>query len=155
MTLKPNYLRGFVTTVLCVWGVILILSGGVPFLQGRHVDWSGVFASAVIGGAFIGIAVCLIFTPREIQWDEDGISLRVMFPKSGDYTWRQFEAYSPWSRRFSTFLLKLEGMQSYQIIPVCFRADEWKAFQSFLRTRFPEKRTWFWFGPMPVRFGKK
>ncbi len=96
-----------------------------------------------------------MFTPREISWDEEKISLRVNFPKSGDYVWRQLEAYSTWGGRFGNFLLKLEGTQSYQIAPVCFPAEDWKAFQSFLRTRFPEKKTWVWFGPIPVRFGKK
>ena len=155
MTLKPNYLRGFAMTVLWVWGLILIFSVGIPSLQGRHVDWSGVVASAVIGGAFLGVAVCVMFTPREIKWDDDGISLRVVFPKSGNYTWRQLEAYSTWGSRFSTILLKFEGMQSYQIVPACFRAEEWKAFQSLLRTRHPEKKIWIWLGPIPVRFGRK
>lgn len=155
MTLKPNYLRGFLTTVLWVWGLILVFSGGIPYLQGHHVDWSGIVGAAVIGGAFLGVGVCVMFTPREISWDEEKISLRVNFPKSGEYTWRQLEAYSTWGGRFGTFLLKLEGMQSYQIVPVCYRPEDWKAFQSFLRTRFPEKKTWVWFGPIPVRFGKK
>ena len=155
MTLKPNYFRGLAMTMLWVWGAILILSGAIPYFQGHHVDWANVFAPAIIGGPFLGLGVCVMFTPREIRWNEEGISLRVFFPKSGDYTWRQLEAYSTWGGRYSTFLLKLEGVQSYQIVPVCFRPEEWKVFQSFLRARFPEKKIWVWLGPIPVRFGKE
>ena len=137
------------------FGVIMIVSGVIPYFQGHDVDWPGTASMALFGGAFLGIGVCVMFTPRELSWDEEKISLRVNFPKSGEYTWHQLEAYSTWSGRFGTFLLKLEGMQSYQIVPACFRSEDWKTFQSFLRTRFPEKKTWFWFGPMPVRFGRK
>jgi len=142
-------------TALWIFGLITVFSGVIPSLQGKHIRWEEILQTAAIGAAFLGVGVCVMFTPREIIWDEDGISLRVIFPRSGEYTWRQLEAYSTWGGRFSAFLLKLEGMQSYQIVPVCFRAKEWQAFQSFLRTRFPEKKTWIWFGPIPVRFGKK
>jgi len=155
MTLKPNYIRGFLKAALFFFGFLTFISGVIPLLQGKQVDWPGILSFAVFGGAFLGVGACVMFTPREITWDEDKVSLRVIFPKSGEYTWRQLEAYSTWGGRFSTFLLKFEGMQSYQIVPVCFRVEDWKAFQSFLRTRYPEKKTWVWFGPLPVRFGKK
>ena len=155
MTLKPNYGRGFTISALFFFSLIVAMSGVIPSLQGKQIQWAEVFEPALIGSVFMGGAICVMFTPREITWDEEKISLRVIFPKSGEYTWSQLEAYSTWGGRFATFLLKLQGMQSYQIVPVCFRAAEWKEFQSFLRTRFPEKKTWVWFGPMPVRFGKK
>ena len=155
MTLKPNYLQGFPKTVVWFIGIIVLLSGLVPYLRGEQVDWSGVASMAVIGSVFLGISICVMFTPREISWDDEKISLRVNFPKSGDYTWRQLEAYSSWGGRFGTFLLKFEGEQSYQIVPVCFRPDEWRQFQSLLRSRFPQKKTWLWFGPIPIRFGRK
>ena len=155
MTLKPNYVRGFLRTLGYFAVLIMFFCGVIPFLQHHQVDWSGTVSMAMFGGGFLAVGVCVMFTPREISWDEDRISLRVNFPKSGEYTWQQLEAYSIWSGRFSTFLLKLEGMQSYQIVPACFSTADWKAFQTFLRTRYPEKKTWFWFGPMPVRFGKK
>ncbi len=155
MTLKPNYVLGFLKMLLWSFGLIIVILGVIPFIQGRQVDWSGTMSIALFGGAFFGIGVCIMFTPRELSWNEEKISLRVNFPKSGEYIWFQLEAYSSWSGRFVTFLLKFEGMQSYQIVPVCFRSEDWQAFQSFLRTRFPEKKTWLWFGPIPVRFSKK
>jgi hypothetical protein len=155
MTLKPNYLRGFLVTVFWISGLILVFQGAIPSLQGKPVAWEEVLQVAALGGLFMGVGACVMFTPREIKWDEEEISLRVIFPKSGEYTWDQLEAYSTWGGRFSTFLIKFEGMQSYQIVPVCFRAADWKAFQTFLRTRYPRKKTWVWFGPMPVRFGRE
>jgi hypothetical protein len=155
MTLKPNYLSGFLKTVGWFFVLIVLMSGVIPYFRDQPVDWSEIASIALFGSAFLGVGVCVMFTPREISWDEEKISLRVNFPKSGEYTWRQLEAYSTWGGRFGTFLLKFEGMQSYQIVPACFRSEDWKTFQSFLRTRFPEKKTGIWFGPIPVRFGKK
>jgi hypothetical protein len=155
MTLKPNYLRGFLKTLGYFFVLIMFFSGVIPFLQGHLVDWSAIASMAVFGGAFLAVCACVMFTPREISWDEEKISLRVNFPKSGEYTWRQLEAYSSWSGEFTTFLLKLEGMQAYQIVSVCFSSTDWKDFQSFLRSRYPEKKTWVWVGPIPIRFGKK
>jgi hypothetical protein len=155
MTLKPNYLQGFLKTIGWFFGLIVLMSGVIPYFRGQPVDWAGILSMALIGSIFFGVFVCVMFTPREISWDDKKISLHVNFPKSGEYTWEQLEAYSMWGGRFGTFLLKFEGIQAYQIVPVCFRAEEWKAFQSFLRTRFPEMKTWVWFGPVPIRFGKK
>ncbi len=155
MKLKPNYLIGFLKSAGWFFSLIVLVSGVMPYFRGLSVDWSEIASMAAFGGAFLGIGICVMFTPREISWDDEKISLRVNFPKSGDYSWRQLEAYSTWGGRFGTFLLKLEGMQSYQIVPVCFPAKDWAAFQSFLRKRFPDKKTWLWFGPIPVRFGRK
>lgn len=155
MTLKPNYPLGFLKTVGWFFGLILIMSGVIPHFRGQAVDWPAIASISAFGSAFLGVGVCVMFTPREISWDEEKIRLRVNFPRSGEYTWRELEAYSSWGFRFGTFLLKFQGMQSYQIVPVCFPAGDWRAFLSFLRTRFPEKKTRVWFGPSPVRFGKK
>jgi hypothetical protein len=153
--MKPNCSRGFTICALFFFSLIVVVSGVIPSLQGKRIQWAEVFVPALMGSVFMGVFICVIFTPQEIGWDEEKISLRVIFPKSGVYTWSQLEAYSTWGGRFAAFLLKLQGVQSYQIVPVCFRAAEWKKFQFFLRTRFPEKKTWVWLGPVPVRFGKK
>ena len=154
-TLKPNYIVGFLKMFACIFCLIILFSGALPHLRDQPVIWSAVFRMAIIGSAFLGVTACAMFTPRSISWDEDRIQLRVNFPKSGEYRWEQLEAYSIWPGRFGTFLLKLEGMQSYQIVPVCFSPKEWKTFHSFLLTRFPDKKTWFWLGPLPMRLGKK
>ncbi len=155
MTLKPNYLRGFVKTVAWFSALIFLFEGAIPLLRGRSVVWSEIAGFAVIGSVFMGVGVCVMFTPREISWSEYTIALRVNFPRSGHFDWQQLQGYSAWSGRFSTFLLKLKGEQAYQIVPACFDRDEWREFQQFLRTRFPEKKTWIWLGPLPLRFGRR
>jgi hypothetical protein len=155
MTLKPNYLIGFLKTLGWFSGLIVLITGVVPHFRGQAVDWSEIASIALFCGAFLGGGVCIMFAPGEISWDDKKISLRGKSRTPRDYTWGQLEAYSHWSFRYGTFLLKFEGMQSYQIVPVCFPAGDWRGFQSFLRTRFPEKRTKVWFGPFPMRFGRE
>src|SRR5438270_589490 len=103
MTLKPNYLRGFILMASWIFGVITVVSGVVPYLRSEHVAWSSVLSSALIGSALLSLGVCVIFTPREITWDEEGITSQVIFPKSGEYSWRQLEAYSTWGRQVLHF----------------------------------------------------
>jgi hypothetical protein len=155
MTLKPNYAYAFLKTFAWLFIIITFFSGIVPHLQGKAVRFDDFLPPAVLGGAFIGIFVAVMLTPREITWNEERIKIMALFPGSGDYEWRQLEAYSPFGKGFATFLIKFEGQQAFQIVPLGFRSDEWKAFQSLLRQRFPTKKTWIWFGPMPVRFGRK
>ncbi len=155
MTLKPKYLPGFAKTFAKFFGLMCLLGGVIPILSGHSVAWSEVIGTAVVAGAFFGIGVCVMFTPREISWGEYTLSVRGFLMGSRDFEWRQLRAYSGWTGRFSLFLLKLEGEQTYQIDPACFDPDEWRAFQEFLRTRFPEKKTWIWLGLLPLRFGRK
>jgi hypothetical protein len=155
MTLRPNYAYAFLKTFIWFFVIITVFSGVMPHLQGKAVRFDDIFAMAIFGSAFLGIFVAVMFTPREITWNEERIKIGALFPGSGDYEWRQLEAYSPFGKGFATFLIKFEGQQAFQIVPLGFRSDEWKAFQSLLRQRFPTKKTWIWFGPIPVRFGKE
>lgn len=154
VTLKPNYLYAFLKAYVWFFILIILFSGVVPYFQGKAVKLDDVLPPAVLGSAFLGIFVAVMFTPREITWNEERIKIRALFPGSGDYAWEQLEAYSPFGRSAATFLIKFEGKQAFQIAPFGFRTDEWKAFQSLLRQRFPKKKTWIWIGPMPVRFWK-
>jgi len=104
-------------------------------------------------GLFFGLFVAVFFTPREITFDDERFKIRAVFPGSGEFRWRELEAWNPWGR--GTFLIKFRGEQAYQIAPFGFRPKEWKAFRSWLQAHFPEKRTLIWFGVRPVRFGKR
>jgi hypothetical protein len=153
MTLKPNYLRAFLKTFAWVAGLIAVYEYAVPLLQGKAVKLDDVIAMMVIGGAFLGVGAAVMFTPQEITWDADRISIRALFPGPGEFEWKQLEAWSPYGN--GTFLIKFEGKQAFQISPSGFRSDDWKGFRSFLELRFREKKTWLWIGVRPIRFGKK
>jgi hypothetical protein len=152
MTLKPNYPLAFIKTFLLFFALIAVVSGVVPYFQGKEVRVGDILGMAAFGAAFFGIFVAVAFTPREITWDDDKIKIRALFPGSGDFEWRQLEAWSPYGR--GTFLIKFEDKQAFQIAPAGFRRADWKAFRAFLQRRFPEKKTLIWFGVRPIRFGK-
>jgi hypothetical protein len=153
MTLKPNYTRAFLKTFLCIFILIAVFTGVVPHLEGKEVHFGDIVSMAAFGGALLGIVVIVMFTPREITWDGDKIRIRALFAGSGEFEWRQLEAWSPYGR--GTFLIKFEERQAFQIAPAGFRSDEWRAFRTMLQQRFPEKKTLFWIGVRPIRFRKK
>jgi hypothetical protein len=153
VTLKPSYPRAFFKTFAWVFILITLFSGLVPHFQGKVVSLEDVLSPATIGGVFFSILVAVLFTPREITWSEERIKIRALFPGSGDFDWGQLEAWSPYGR--GTFLIKFEGKQAFQISPSGFRKKDWKAFRSFLDLHFSSKKTLFWVGVTPIRFGKK
>ncbi len=153
MTLKPNYLRAFVKTFLSFFVLIAVFSGVVPYFQGKEVRVGDILSLAALGAVFFGIVVAVFFTPREITWDDETIKIRALFPGSGDFEWRQLQAWSPYGR--GTFLIKFQDNQAFQIAPAGFRSEDWKVFRSFLQRRFPEKKTLIWIGVIPVRLRKK
>ncbi|HXT41979.1 MAG TPA: hypothetical protein VN887_18365 [Candidatus Angelobacter sp.] len=153
MTLTPNYLLAFVKTFLWFFAFIAVSSGVVAYLQGNEVRVGNILALATLGGTLFGIFVTAIFTPREITWDDETIKIRAIFPRSGDFEWRQLEAWSPYGR--GTLLIKFNDGQAFQIAPAGFGSKDWKVFRSMLQQRFPEKKTLIWIGVRPVRFRKK
>jgi hypothetical protein len=153
VTLEPSYPQAFFKTFLWVFILITLFSGLVPHFQGKVVSLEDVLSPAIIGGSFFSILVAVMFTPREITWNEERIKIRALFPGSGDFHWGQLEAWSPYGR--GTFLIKFEGKQAFQISPAGFRKKDWKTFRSFLDLRFLNKKTLFWVGVTPIRFGKK
>lgn len=155
MTIKPNYLLGFLKVATMVSCQIFLFFGVVQHFRGESVDWFELSTIALVGGAFLGVGVCIVFTPRQISWDQERFFLGDKRTDTDNYTWQQLEAYGGWCGRYGTFLIKFEGSEARQIVPICFRAGDWRAFQSHLRTHFPDKRAAVWLGPKPVRFGRK
>jgi hypothetical protein len=153
MTLKPNYLLAFIKTFLLFSIFIACACIVVPYFQGKETRVGNSLALAAFGGAIFGTFVAFVFTPREITWNDETIKIRAIFPGSGEFEWRQLEAWSPYGR--GTFLIKFEDTQAFQIAPAGFRSKDWKVFRALLQQRFPEKKTLFWLGVTPVRFGKK
>jgi hypothetical protein len=152
MTIRPNYVMAFAKTFAWVFAFIVVFSVIVPYFQGKGYNVCDGLGLGAFAGTLFGIFVA-VFTPHEITWDEETIKIRALFPGSGDFTWQQLEAWSPYGR--GTFLIKFEGKQAYQIVPAGFQSEDWKAFRSLLQQRFPKKKTWLWVGVRPIRFGRK
>jgi hypothetical protein len=136
----------FGKTFLWFFAVIAIFTGIVPYFQSQKVEFGNILGLGALGGTFFGIFVTLAFTPREITWNDETIKIRALFPGSGDFEWRQLEA---WGSGRGTFLVKFEGKQTFQIASAGFRSNDWKTFQTLLQQRFPEKKTSFWIGVRP------
>ncbi len=152
MKLKPNYLKVLLRAFLVNFVVILFF-GLSLFNEGRAdgID-QRLVRIAVFGGLFISVAVCLMFTPALIEWDETGITIKALFRHPRTFTWDELEAYSSFGCGLTTFMIKFEGKQALQIVPIGFRAREWNQFQSMLQNRFPEQKAWIWLGSFPLRF---
>jgi hypothetical protein len=151
MLLKPNYFRAIGITYVWVFA-FAVLSALLNFFRGDPIGLNTLVSFLVIGGAFMSACVCVMFTPRELFYDEQGFAIKTIIQGSATYTWNQLQAYSYWGK--GTFLLKFESRQSFQIVPSAFTRIEWQSFITFLRTEFPKKRTVLWFGPIPIRFRK-
>jgi hypothetical protein len=153
MNLKPNYLRAFLKIYTWVFVLIAVISGLIPWLKGQRGGMGDILGLAAVGGVFMGLVVTIMFTPRELILDEKIFHIKTLFPRSGDFEWTRLEAWSPYGR--GVFLVKFEGKQAFQISPAGFRSKDWKAFQTFFQTRFPDKKTMVWIGSMPFRPRKK
>ena len=152
MTLKPNYLLAFVKMFLLGFALITVVLGIVPYFQGKEVRIASILTLAVFVGALFGIFIAIIFTPQEITWNDETIKVKALFPGSGDFEWRQLEA---WGYGRGVFLIKFENMQLFQIARAGFRSQDWNVFQSLFQRRFPEKKASIWIGVSPIRFRKK
>jgi hypothetical protein len=149
MTIKPSRPRAFLKTFVLYFFIISVMTLVAPFPSGSSGIGENVGFS-VFGGAVFGLLVAFVFTPHEITWDDNGIRIRAVFLGTAEGHWSRLEAYSPFSR--GLFLIKLEGKQAFQIYPAGLPTEEWKAFQQFLRQRFPEKKAWVWLGVTPLIF---
>jgi hypothetical protein len=147
MTLKPNYGLAFGKTFLKYFAAIAIISYVFPLLQSKEIQLGDILGLSAMGGAFFGIFATVAFTPREITWNDETIKIKALFPSSGDFEWRQLEAWG--TGRHGTFLVKFEDKQAFQIISAGFRSSDWKIFREFLQQRFPEKKTSSWIGVRP------
>lgn len=155
MTLKPDYLRAFFKTFLFFVIIVVIFSGVLPYAFGKNVKLVELFIRAIFAGFFLGFGSIVMFTPNEITYTENSFIIKARFFGSGEFSWKQLEGYSAFGKYYGTFLIKFEGRQAFQMVPFGFLPNEWKEFQAMLRDRFPEKKTWLWLGPIPIRFGKK
>ena len=155
MMLKPNYLRAFLKAFFGFFVLWAILTGLLPYIQGKNIRIDDLILTAAMVSSFLAVGVLIMFTPKEILWNEEKITIRMLFPGSGEYSWSQLEAYSSIGKGLVTFLIKFEGQQAFQIVPVGFTSKDWKCFLSYLNDRFPEKKTSLWFGPKPIRFRNK
>jgi hypothetical protein len=63
--------------------------------------------------------------------------------------WTQLYAYGTGE---NVFLLQFTGVSTFQIFAGAFPREEWRAFQSFLTTNYPDKKASFWFGPKEIRW---
>lgn len=154
MILRPSRTRALGKTFLWVFVLVCVYSGINSYLGHNRWRWTEIIPMACFGGCFLGGFASLFFTPKEIEWDDDGIRISRVFPGSGEHRWDDLVS---WSRYVShgVALLKFNGRQSYQISPSGFRTEEWRQFREYLQTHFPERKTSLWIGPIPVRFKRR
>ena len=141
MTLKPNYLRAVALTYLwiCACTASAMLINYAIYRPVGFSDWPSLL---LIGGICMAVVVCVMFVPRELRYDSQGFACRMLVQGAVELPWEKLESYGA---GHNVFVLKFEGRQGLQISGLGFRRSEWKAFQNFLKTTFPERKRRFWF----------
>jgi hypothetical protein len=142
------------------WRIALRVDGvlGLFFAITLITQWQSLrLGHWTILGAIFSIAAPLIlapalawfmFVPSWFEYSEGEISLRMLF-REGTYAWDMLEAYGPGR---GVFMIQFKGDSSaYQIISGAYSRTEWKAFRSFLETRFPDRKSSFNIGGRLIR----
>ncbi len=76
MTLRANYLRAFIKTFLSFFAFIFIALFAAPYLAGKPVQWGEILSGAMMAGTLFGGVAMIAFTPREIIYSDDKISIK-------------------------------------------------------------------------------
>lgn len=145
MTLRPSRFKAFLIS-FAVFGILFVATFmALIWLVESRLPGSSHILLAVLAAAAIGLFVAVYFTPTELAFDGERLRIEVPFPRPADYRWEQLEFYSPvLNAGLGVQRFKFEGLNlPYQIATAGFNRREWKAFQEFLRERFPEKRQRF------------
>ena len=152
--MKPGHLVAFLKSFLGFYALILFFEAVLPAISHEDVDWGKSLAIAGYGSAFLGFSIVLMFTPKFVDWDSRNFRIETRVLGLGEFRWEKLEAYSAFGGGLVTFLIKFEGRRTFQIVPVGFHPNQWREFKDFLNENYPEKKTWLWIGPFPVRLWK-
>lgn len=166
MTIRANYWRAFVRIYLSFAVAIALFVFMRFFLGSKEVDpvFLCVMAlSSLVIAAFGAVG----FIPREISWDDQAITFRDFVGTKKKYEWSQLEGYGVYSDNFlfnyNTWMIRfcdpkqmfgIFPVKIFQIIPCGYDAADWRQFMDMLQKRFPDKKTWVWFGWTPIRWGR-
>lgn len=146
-TLTPNLPRAFVRVFLTVSFIAAIAAVSERYHDGHW--WSAdYFASLPIPLLLMPTFVCIAFVPRRIQWSAVEFEIQPRFGRTQNFPWTQLYAYGSGN---GVFLLQFSGVSTFQIFAGAFRRNEWRTFRSFLKTKHPDKKAWFWLGPKAIR----
>ncbi|RYD73624.1 MAG: hypothetical protein EOP84_21235 [Verrucomicrobiaceae bacterium] len=145
MTLKANRSKAFRKTFLSYFLLTLALVAIPGVLKGTRFDVGELLGFCTMAGFVFGLVLVLGQTPREINWDDDSVSICSIIPGSGEYRWDQLVYYRPERfRTFGLFVLKFAGGMPYQISAAGFDEEGWNQLQKFLEQHHPGKRKTGW-----------
>jgi len=126
---------------LAIWPI-------VDFASDRPVDVPSLLFTLLGIGSVMTLFVCLMFIPRELEYDADWFQCSPPFRRPCSYVWKNLEAFG-WGE--GVFLLKLRSRDALLISGCAFRRREWRAFLKMLRSEHPEKKCSHWINVTPVR----
>lgn len=142
MTLRPSRIKAFLISFGVFGTIITATLVALVWLVDSRLPWPGLFVPLAFLVAAFSLFFAIFFTPAELSFDVSGIRIEAPFPRPADYRWAQLEFYTPvMNAGLGMQRFKFEDLNMpYQIASAGFNRREWKAFQQFLRERFPEKR---------------
>ena len=85
----------------------------------------------------VAAAICCFMIPQRIEWSESGMVIQTRFRGRRSFDWDQLYAYGPVKGGFD---LKFNGATFYLIYSCAFDPEQWREFEEFLSTNYPEKK---------------
>lgn len=147
IVLRTDYLRAAGITYVWV-AIFAAFATGIGHEKGAPLSLETFMGILLWGGTFMALAVCIMFVPRELSYDSEGFSCRMLLQGTHSYAWEKLDAYGSGN---NVFLLKFEGKQALQICSYGFKKAEWNELLLLLKSTFPEKKCSVWIGPIPLR----
>jgi hypothetical protein len=71
--------------------VVALSSVANSYFHGKPIDVAAALSLTVLGGGLAGIFVSLIFTPREMAWNDETFSITFLFRGQAIFDWEQLE----------------------------------------------------------------
>lgn len=151
-SIQASKARAFLKSYAMILLFVAISGVLFPWLRNGSLDYLHTVTLLAIPPVIMAAIVAVAFTPREISWNDQTITIAAFYPGSGEFDWTRLKAWGPFS---ALLLVRFEGFQTFQIASSGFKKEDWKAFRSVFRERFENKKTLLWIADRPLLIRKK
>lgn len=136
MTIRARKTRAFMKMFLIIFVGQLLLMISFFYVRTREIDLGELLLLATIAGSFAGLFCSVVWTPKEISWDDEHIIIWTRFPGYGNYKWHQLEYRIPGMKlNFNSITIKFEGQLPYMISSFGYARADWAQFQKIIEKR--------------------
>lgn len=134
--LRPSFLRAWTR----LQSIVLFFGGALVIVDHHRTGkwWIAEFYILLIVSLLAWPAlVCVSWVPERIEWTESEFHIRSKLGPEHTLPWADLFEYGH-VRNF--FQLEFNGVSTFHINTDGFDPAEWRSFESFLETNFPERK---------------